>query len=416
MTATPTLYAEESRVWERQQVIDGFLVLLLICATRTTLTPDFNFPAWLVSDAIAVLILLRRPGDVLATVNKNKLLFSLPLLALISSIWSLTPFSTAYHALQYAMLILAACAFFPGWPLRRLLIIFFVFSFIMQLASIYVYLKGGFWPEGFPGAYLHKNQLGMNSTFQIITGGVLFLSGWRRWFCAFSVSLAFALLLLSASGTSLLLTVAVLVLFFVARILQRGMVVTAVAAGIGAALVSGIALLLMTDVQVSIVNSVLGMLGKDSTLTGRSVLWDFAMLAIPENPLLGLGFLAYWNSPLTTVSMLQFTMEQDLGMFHNVYLEVTVACGFVGLTLLVLTLLQQIMRATIYAVRHRDWVSCWPVIFFVWVSMLSTSEQPIFGVLPLQFVFAAIGVVISPGAKRMTDAIARTREDPRGMR
>ncbi|MDB5642322.1 MAG: O-antigen polymerase [Hyphomicrobiales bacterium] len=404
MSATLTLRNEETSILARPHVIDGLLVLLLICVTRTSVMPDLNFPAWLVADAVAFTILMRRPDVVMATINRNKLLFTLPLLALLSSVWSLTPFSTAYHALQFVLLIFVAMAFFPGWPLKRLLIIVFFYNFILQFASLYVYLVGGFWPEGFPGAYLHKNLLGMNSTLQIITGGVLFLSGWRRWLSAFSVALAFVLLALSASGTSLVLTAAVIALFPTARILQSGQTATAIALGFGVALLSGLAMALMTNVQVDFINSVLGILGKDSTLTGRSILWDFGMLAIPEAPFLGMGFLAYWDSPVTTASMLQFTMQQDLRMFHNVYLEVAVACGLIGLALFVLTMLQQIIRAALYTTRHWNWIACWPLIFLVWAAMLSMTENPIFGVLPLQFILAAGAVASFADGSRLAKA------------
>ena len=157
------------------------------------------------------------------------------------------------------------------------------------------------------------------------------------------------------------------------------------------------AFILINGTPITFVETVLNLLGKDATLTGRSVLWDYAMLAIPQNPFFGIGFLAYWDSPMTTAAGLQYEMQQDLRMFHNVYIEITVALGFVGAALFVLTFIQQIFRAIFYFTQRGTYLSAFPFIFLVWVSMLSMSENPIFGVLPMQFILACVAVTSFAG-------------------
>ena len=368
------------------------LVLFLIAITRINFLPDVNFPAWLLADAAAFLYILKNHHAFLATLNRNKLLFTVPVLALMSSFWSFTPLSTAYHALQFVLLILVACAFFPNFGLLNLLKCIFVYNFMVQFGSLYVYVIGGNWPEGFPGAYLHKNLLGMFSTLQIITGFILFLNGWQRLLCLLSMALAVLLLILSSSGTSLVLTVVIWALFPFARTVQKGMSYTMIVTGLCLSLAAMGGLVWISGSQIEVVDSILALLGKDATLTGRSVLWDYAKLAIPQNPVLGMGFLAYWDSPMTTAAGLQYEMQQELRMFHNVYIEITVALGFVGASLFVATFAQQIYRAILFFVGQQNFLSAFPFVFLVWVSMLSMSENPVFGVLPMQFLLATIVV------------------------
>ena len=374
------------------------LIAFLISITRVNLLPDINFPAWLAADGLAFLIALKRQEEFIKTLDRNKLLLSVPLLSLLSSLWSLTPISTAYHAVQFVFVILVAIALFPKFGLFDLLKCIFLYNFIIQFGSLYVYFSGGYWPEGFPGAYLHKNLLGMFSTLQIITAFVLFVNGWNRILCLLSIVLAVLLLILSASGTSLVLSVAIWALFPFARTIQKGMTKTFMTIGSLGILFSLVGFYLVSGVRIEIVDGILNLLGKDSSLTGRSVLWDYAMLAIPKNQWFGIGFLAYWDSPFTTAAGLQNEMQQDLRMFHNVYIEVAVALGFIGAMLFTLTLVQQILRSILYFIERDDYLSAYPFVFLVWIAALSMTENPIYGVLPMQFILAT--VVISSFASR----------------
>ena len=44
---------------------------------------------------------------------------------------------------------------------------------------------------------------------------------------------------------------------------------------------------------------ILGFLGKDATLTGRTDLWEFVKICISQRPLLGWGFSAFWLSTIS---------------------------------------------------------------------------------------------------------------------
>lgn len=389
---TLSAYAEVqgrvTRSFRDTWLFDAFWVAFLVGITRINILPDFNTLAWAGADGLAVFAIIRDPEAFLATLNRNKLIVSWPVLSALSYFWSLTPTSSLYHAIQFLMVLFVAFVFFQNLGVLRLVRILFIYNLILQLGSAAMLTGGIPVPGMFTGLFGHKNLLGMFSTLQIMCGGMLFLAGWQRWLCAASMVLALVLLGLSASGTSILLTAVVIPLFFMARIVQRGMHPAFTLAGLAIALVGALGLLMVASGQTDPVESVFQLLGKDDTLTGRSILWEFGMQSIADHPVLGVGFQAYWASPGSSAAYLVFVIDQELEMFHNVYVEVTVALGFVGLALFVSGMAQQIWRSLVYLIRQGTAISCWPFLFMVWIAMLCTTENPIFGNSHLQFIFA----------------------------
>jgi exopolysaccharide production protein ExoQ len=93
--------------------------------------------------------------------------------------------------------------------------------------------------------------------------------------------------------------------------------------------------------------AVLDALGKDSTLTGRSYLWQRAHDFISEAPLLGVGYQAFWrigNPPAEDLWAFA-GVESGAGFnFHNLYLHVAVDLGYIGMALMIVTYLCMAIR------------------------------------------------------------------------
>jgi exopolysaccharide production protein ExoQ len=82
------------------------------------------------------------------------------------------------------------------------------------------------------------------------------------------------------------------------------------------------------------IDQVLNYLGKDLTLTGRTMLWDTAYRSITENPIIGVGYQAFWQKENWKAQLLWIASNQQIGSgfhFHNTYLAITVDLGFIGL-------------------------------------------------------------------------------------
>ncbi|TGV63220.1 O-antigen ligase family protein, partial [Mesorhizobium sp. M00.F.Ca.ET.158.01.1.1] len=91
---------------------------------------------------------------------------------------------------------------------------------------------------------------------------------------------------------------------------------------------------------------VLGIFGKDSTLTGRTYLWEQGWNAAMRSPILGVGYAAYWVQGFAEAERLwnEFYITTRTGFhFHNTYVEALVELGFTGAVLISLIMLRTLL-------------------------------------------------------------------------
>jgi exopolysaccharide production protein ExoQ len=145
-------------------------------------------------------------------------------------------------------------------------------------------------------------------------------------FCAGFLGMTLWLLKAAHSSTSLVsLGIAMaMVLFLGLRFVKRELV--------GVYVVTGIVVIIFAEMTFGISSQALQILGKDPTLTDRTLLWH-EVLKIPINPVVGTGFESFW---------LGDRLEKLWDMYwwhpiqaHNGYLETYLNLGLVGLTLMI---------------------------------------------------------------------------------
>jgi exopolysaccharide production protein ExoQ len=212
----------------------------------------------------------------------------------------------------------------------------------------------------FVGAFSSKNQLGLYASLGLFFAASYLLI-WRQKGLWLIVSggvglLSAYCLLASQSATSAITTAGVLALCTgympVAelspnhrKLLVAGLVVIGVVAVIGA-------------LQMGAVDAVLGIFGKDSTLTGRTFLWQQGIEAAREHPVLGIGYQGYWVPGFADAERLwdAFFITARSGFhFHNTFIEVAVETGVVGLALLCMIMLTNVFgHLNVMLSRHRD--------------------------------------------------------------
>jgi exopolysaccharide production protein ExoQ len=81
-------------------------------------------------------------------------------------------------------------------------------------------------------------------------------------------------------------------------------------------------------------NGILAALNKDATLTGRTILWEYADNWIERSPIFGNGYRSFWTGTSNdTVTLLaQFGLTDGRGFqFHHTFREILVDTGWVGL-------------------------------------------------------------------------------------
>jgi len=113
----------------------------------------------------------------------------------------------------------------------------------------------------------------------------------------------------------------------------------------------------MAALNLGLLDFVLGIFGKDSTLTGRTYLWEQGWEAAQQFPILGYGYAAYWVQGFAEAERLwaEFYITTRTGFhFHNTYIETLVELGFVGVTLIAMVILRSFW-GHVSSVVFRDW-------------------------------------------------------------
>ncbi|TWF52247.1 O-antigen ligase family protein [Neorhizobium alkalisoli] len=197
---------------------------------------------------------------------------------------------------------------------------------------------------GFVGAFSSKNQLGFYASLGILFSyaTVMVFGARRLWLAAAGVNALLSAYCLAAaqSATSVITTIGIVAIcmgmqafMFFSPKNRRGIFAAALILGFAA---------VVAALQSGGIDVILGLFGKDSTLTGRTYLWQNGIEAAARNPMLGIGYQSFWVVGFPDAERLwdDFGITGRSGFhFHNTYIETTVETGFIGLLLLVSILL-----------------------------------------------------------------------------
>lgn len=74
----------------------------------------------------------------------------------------------------------------------------------------------------------------------------------------------------------------------------------------------------------------------DPTFTGRSAIWEFALAAVAEKPIIGHGYAAFWDDLTERQTAQGAEWATSAAHSHNSYLDVAVTIGLPGLLLVIL--------------------------------------------------------------------------------
>ncbi len=360
---------------------------------------------WLPADLIVVALLLSGQRELIAAIRKNALFISWPVLACLSSIWSLAPGASLYFGAQLFFTIMAGLMLLINRDLQRILQIIFIAFLacaLLSIAAVFFRLGTPIGPAGeWWGVFGHKNVLGSLMVIAMLSGICLLLEGWRPLLTIVGILIAAALLVLSRSGTSVTSAAVVLAILPLAICFRRGPGTFTVGVGISVVALAA-CFLLFEAMDLDGVQFALSALGKDQTLTGRTVLWDLGIEAYESRPWLGFGFRGYWEGAGTTAEYLRYLSGQTLWFFHNNFIEVAVAFGFIGPILLAAGFAVGLYRVVRAFVVDPQPVRIWPILMVVHVFVFCFAENPLFcNHSPYQLLFmVAVGSVFQGDVMR----------------
>ena len=271
-------------------------VLFMASISRVGLIvmPPTTNLSWGVAYGLLAICVAKNPNLYFSLARRNAVLVITALFATLSAFWSLTPAITAYSGILLFLNVFTGFMFADRIGLRRTLGLIFWFCLIVQAASFLLILVHD--PRAFDeagnakGLYIHKNNMSMHAVLLYFTAIALVMAAQRRLITAAAILLAVTNLLLSRSGTGLLMiafTSAVLITCRVAMFHRRW---ASFYLGLLIIFACAFVLLVMLN-QHSFAPLVLNALGKDETLTGRTVLWEKAWETYENYPWLGVRIL-----------------------------------------------------------------------------------------------------------------------------
>lgn len=345
-------------------------------------------------------------------------LLLVPILAVVSTLWSDFPAVSFRYGVQYLLTAFVGVLLALLMTPRRFMLVFMVSFFVFLIACI-LYGRQGTSAEGMVliGLTGSKNQIGYAAQLLVMTGiGALLLRDvpqWLRWIAWLSLPLGAYILLSVNSATALLMgiggAVAMLGLWFMERLAPGGRLAMLICS----ILILCPLLLLLPEAFAAWDNFLYGTLNKDPTLTGRTFLWARADDLIAHRPLLGYGYQAIWMGDSTeTIALQRLTGITDgrVFHFHHQFRQIGVDTGYVGVACFVAALLAIGFRGLRQVLLYPTAPTSFFFIVFVLMTMRAFTDAIIgpFSVHTVLFFATGVYAFWRPAAETNAPAPARS--------
>lgn len=311
---------------------------------------SFHFRVWpiLMFFALWLPLPLWRGGiATLKPISTLLLILAIPLLCIASTLWSSHPgttfyLSTAFLALNLCIWISGRIVPFSAWVegicIGISLILLLTLSngtFVIEPATKQPVLLG---------LFSSKNQVGFAAEIGILASIALSMADGARWrrysILLVTIGVCVTCLYLSRSITaflSLMVVLGALPVVLLLRRLPKTLQLTGLALICFTLLASAIAFVAFDGQQ-----HLLQMMGKDTTLTGRTYLWQQGLLLAQESPWVGRGYSAFWvhGEPLAERYWQEFYITARTGFhFHHTFIQAMVDLGVLGVALIAVLML-----------------------------------------------------------------------------
>jgi exopolysaccharide production protein ExoQ len=385
--------AESASIWSRASTW-GLLLPLLYFALNGV-SPFLNFPTALravgtVSEggvlgerfgkllmfALCMLFVAQRHQAVRRLSMQMKLVTSFPILALV-----LCPVSQmATRTISSGALLLGAILLMyyimSRYAFDELLELFLILGtgtivasivFALALPQYGLDLMGGH-TGAWKGIFSAKNCLGNMALFFLTMavsyrGRTLFLRSVR----ISQIILCLIAIAFSRAATAYLLTAIYIVYFVAMRTLhsfrKKDYFVLCILL-LGALSVAAVMIVTTPDLLFSL-------LGKDSSLTGRTAIWSSVIDSIAKRPLLGYGYQAFWLALEGESYRVVLAVSWVLAQAQNGFLDVMLEMGVAGLAIVVLVFGFAFRDGVVCLLRSRDHAQLRAVEWYLAIVMLT---------------------------------------------
>lgn len=413
------LFKKES--FEKLFVIAGFLIFILLINRGFSAVEIHNSHIHLaalagiyaVGLASLLLLILKRSSllEIKNIIRKNILIILFFILLYLSAFWSTNYIITLEKALIMTSMLFFAVYFALRFSYKEHLslmistyLIFIIINFLLIFLFPNLGISGEF-PGAWEGIFNHKNPLGKSSALGVLLMVFGFIEEKRalkKSFILIILSLLVILTIKSQSITaiaSIILIALIALAGFILKKVSRKVKITAI-------LILTALLLIASIIFILSYHSILGSLGKDSTLTGRTEIWNYLLTSTNGYFLKGHGFGGFWimqDGPSAKINLLLY---DSIFHGHNGFLDTFIDLGAIGLGLLILIIINASYLSIRLALKQRNFQALFPICFIIFLIFYNLTDSLFFRLQSGPFLIFFFYILIM--LTKMSDKITST--------
>jgi exopolysaccharide production protein ExoQ len=342
---------------------------------QTWLGECINLAIWTVAGTLMV----RRYRLLLVSWHRLLWALALPLLAVLSAFWSqdaaITLRKSAFLLLTTAFGIYFARGFMMERQMQLICaaggiaaMLSILFALLLPAYGIDHDVHQGVWL----GIFTQKNVCAREMLF-LLASVLPFEPKTKAWRVARRVALVtiVAVVIGTQSKTALLIMGLICFIFPAIRLLRRLDRGLLLAGALGVCALAGGAVVFAASAMPRFID----LLGRDSTMTGRTDIWKAVLQAIFKHPLLGYGFAAFWLSLRGESANIILALRWAVPAAHNGFLDIWLQTGAIGLFLFAAGFLFA-CRTAADGLRHKSYArAAWPFAILLLTLVYNLDES-----------------------------------------
>ena len=331
--------------------------------------------SWYPLYGMTILLALVYVVPVLKSLLYNPLIYLLLAITIASIVYSVEPEVTLRRVLALTMTVMIGIYFGvrPDWmQTLRLIGIGCAIFCLMQLVliaglsstAIHQDVNAGAWR----GMFAEKNALGASAAVSgLIFSMLAHLNRGTRWLWMFMVMIAVFLVIGSRSATALISFVIPVALYLLVVFTNDAPRTRLIVLYFGSLVAFVPVYLIVFEPEL-----ILGIFGKDVTLTGRTDIWNMTWSAIRERPWTGYGYAAFWQKELGPSYIISTQLEWTVPSAHNAWIEQGLHAGLPGVIGLAVLAGSVFLKSLIVIVKSEVAI---PFVIVLQLVIFSLSES-----------------------------------------
>ncbi|AUT02015.1 O-antigen polymerase [Nostoc sp. CENA543] len=342
---------------------------------------------------------------VVYAIRRNIVLSVLTIIIICSFLWSLYPVSTLKDLREVFQMTMFALYFSIRFSVKeQVKFITVTFSIGIVLSILYavafpsIGIHGSDHPGAWKGIYDYKNTFGS----MMVLSSLLFFSlpvekPIYKLYKLAGYCVSIVMMLLSTSKTSLVLSFLLIFILLLYKKFRWQGKISVVYVDIAILIFGCVGAFVLTQ-WVDLLDG----LGKDPTLTGRTVIWNYVLSQLLERPLLGFGRGAFWDPQ----SPYAFAAGRELSSWfrpphaHNGFIDLMLDVGFIGFLLFLFSFVKTYMRSLKMAYASKNQEDIWPLAFLMFLAMNNITESYLLRLANIYWVlFLTIAISLSIAPK-----------------